>query len=383
LKLLQRVLISICLVIILGLPLACSSPSGSENSSTPGKSTTKSTIKKLMGLLPVSAMQSENETISFMDFAKIREINGFSFPSSCSEEGLTNYSNALGKDGVNELSGTFHSGGSRYVLQTPIKPENVGYGLANVDAEIASTFPPYLIEVLAGSFNPSTTKDVFAKQENWAQFAKANFTTEVYKGVSVYSWGDGFEMHLMERLIPPCVDNLGRARPMAVTDSNVFVSHSIENVKSMIDLSTSKTSGLTSLQQYADIADGLTELDVFRASISQPPTKVDNGPQDMSNSPLLKKYIAYAEGWGKDDKGTYRAIAIANPDKTVAAENEKILKTRIENVSYVDQENAPVLVKSYLREYTVYSTGRLVLVKMYAKDSDWGPNTSYLLFQLE
>jgi hypothetical protein len=343
----------------------------------------QSTIQKLMGLLPVSAMQSENETISFMDFAEVREINGFSLPSSYSEEDLKNYSSALGKDAPNELGGTFHSGGGRYGLLGPIRPENVGYGLANVDAEIASVIPPYVIEVLAGSFSPSTTKDIFAKQENWAKFAKANFATEIYKGVSVYSWGSGFEMNLMERLVPPCVDNLGRARPMAVTDSNVFVSHSIDNIKSMIDSSTSNTPGLTSLQQYADIADGLTELEVYRASITRPPSKVDNGPQDMSNSPLLKKYVTFAEGWGKDDKGTYWAFAIANPDKTVSSENEKILKNRIENVSYVDQEKATVLVKSFLKEYTIYSTGRLVLVKLYAQDHAWAPNTSYLLFQLE
>jgi hypothetical protein len=190
-------------------------------------------------------------------------------------------------------------------------------------------------------------------------------------------------MNLMERLVPPCVDNLGRARPMAVTDSNVFVSHSIENVKSMIDLSTSNAPGLTSLQQYADIADGLTELDVYRAYITQPPSKADNAPQDMSNSPLLKKYVIYAEGAGRDDKGTYWAIVIANPDLTVAAENEKILKTRIENVSHVDQENATVLVKSYLREYTVYSTGKLVLAKLYAQGDSFGSYTSYLLPQHE
>jgi hypothetical protein len=142
LKSLQRVLVSIGLILLLGLPLACSAPGGSENSSTPGKSTTKSTIQKLMGLLPVSAMQSENETISFIDYAKIRVINGISVPTSYSEQDVTAYFNSLWEAGVSANGGTFHSGMGRYALQGPIRPENVGYGLANVDAEIASGIPP-------------------------------------------------------------------------------------------------------------------------------------------------------------------------------------------------------------------------------------------------
>jgi hypothetical protein len=69
------------------------------------------------------------------------------------------------------------------------------------------------------------------------------------------------------------------------------------------------------------------------------------------------------------DLGTHSAAVLSNFIQEVC-EGGSIgllyeVHIRIENVSFLDQENVTVLVKSYLKEYTVYSAGRLVLAKLY------------------
>jgi hypothetical protein len=333
----------------------------------------QSTIQKLMELMPATAMQDTQDVIYFNDYAKIRKVYGISLPVSYSEQDLTTYYNAMHSwaTGMADVS-SFMSGYNRmYLLQNPVKPENIGYGIKNVDAllyhgyNVSTGIPQEWTEVISGSFSPSTTKEKFSKQENWPETAKTLFTTEIYNNVTVYSWGNGNEMHVTDHLSPPCFDNLGRIRPFALTKNNVFVSDSVETVKLMIDINSGKISGLTGLRQYADIATGLTELGIYSAVIVQDTFKDEQLQRDdISQSLLLKKYLACSTGIGKDEKGTYMVIVMDNPDASTASDNVKILQTRIENVSYIEQ-NITIKWKDNVNEFQVYAKGNLVISKLY------------------
>jgi hypothetical protein len=380
-------------VIFLSLVLSCTTQSNSPNTTTTSQSsipayTTQSnspetittsqsntigpgTIQMLLNLMPTSVMQDDRADITINDYAKMRQLFGIHAPASSSREDMEDYIISLSKVNTGIGQSGFISGMDQYAVNGNIKSENVGFGAPNVDAEIYTGVPPTLCDVLSGSFNPSTTKDVFSKQNGWPKSAIDKFSSEVYKEVTIYSWGDGNVQDMTGRFKPPDFDNLGRARPLAVTKNNVFYSNSVANIKLMIDVASDRSLALTSLPQYAAIADGLTELNVYSAYIAKE-TMMQHGMKDTSQSPLLKKYLACATGAGKDEKGDYMVILLAHEDSKTADENAKILETRINSVSTsVSSEGAtPVnqLFSTRITSAHVYSKGNLVLAKLYTQN---------------
>jgi hypothetical protein len=366
-------------------PLTTTTISNTSTSIAPTQSTTSKpgTIQKLLKLMPASVMQDDRAVITINDYAKIRQLYGIPLPASDSEQDMTNYITSLYDAKIAMGQRSYISGLDSYALKGPIRTQNVGFGAPNVDAEIFTGYPPTILNVLSGSFNPSTTKDVFNKQDGWPKSAKDKFSSEVYKNVTIYSWGSDDSQNFSVTLLPPDFDNLGRARPLAVTKNNVFYSNSIANIKSMIDLTSDESLALTSLPQYASIADGLTELNVYSASIGK---DARSGTKDTSQSPLLRKYLAYATGIGKDEKGPYMALLLTHEDSNAAGDNAKILKTRIENVSISITSNGTTPVNQLwsktVTDVQVYSKGNLVLAKLYTQNSGLWHTLDYGMYPL-
>ena len=50
----------------------------------------------------------------------------------------------------------------------------------------------------------------------------------------------------------------------------------------------------------------------------------------MSMTPLLRPYVSFASGQGKDERGPYMALTLVHSDATSAEENVALLRRRIE-----------------------------------------------------
>lgn len=299
--------LTIAIALILSLITSCSNGKGTgvQNSSA----SKQSTIQKLMGLMPASVMKDDYATVIVNDYAKMYRVTGIPRPASSGDKDVDDYIMAWSKVFPNIMPrGGFISGIDQSAKVGPIRSENVGFGYPDVDGDIYAMLGPIKFEVLSGSFSPASTKEAFTKQNGWPEWAKNNFSSEVYKNVVIHSWGDVYKEgilvpHLDTRLMPPHIDSAGRAYPLAVTQSNVFYSNNMSDVKMMVDLLSDKTLSLTNLPQYAAIADGLTELNVYTASIARDITANSTDLKDAGQLSLLHKYIAYARGNGKRREG--------------------------------------------------------------------------------
>jgi hypothetical protein len=212
------------------------------------------------------------------DYAKVRDVYGITLPNSDDEQDINNYvvamfnaDHSLSTLSPDILKYVYGSGfETAYSEVESIKNANVGYGPINVDASIESSTGLGLI----GNFNPQATQTAFKEKTGWPQWAKDDYTAENYQNITINSWGDvdPNTVHLLDTLGPPDTDELGRACPLAVTTTNVFYSGTTANIKSMIDASKGKLSGMADDSKYVSVAKGLTELGSYSAIISNDTT---------------------------------------------------------------------------------------------------------------
>lgn len=366
------------LVICLSLLPACTT----QNQDTKGSET----INNLFKMMPATVMEAESATIYFNDLAKIRHIYGIPLPASGSTQDIKNYYMQFRDIGMGDFG--YLTGMDDTIELRPNIVSTLGFGAPNIDADIHVEFPPRYYEILSGNFNPAATQDLFNKKEGWSKRVQDVYTTENYQNVTIHSWGEGFSINLADALAPPHLDRLGRAKPLAVTENYVLYSNSVSDIKAMIDSYSGQNSGLLSLPQYSDISKGLTEMDVYGAIIAKD-TLVPSKDAPDSQIPILRKYLAIASGIGKDEKGLYMVLLIANKDAETAKENANILKTRIDKVSITPGSLvAPPqqqLWKTNFTEININAKGNLVMAKLYSEDVHlWRyPMMADFLFQHE
>ncbi|MBN1692482.1 MAG: hypothetical protein JW845_02890, partial [Dehalococcoidales bacterium] len=293
--------------------------------------------------------------------------------------------------------GSFITGYSRWANTSSIRKEYVGYDITCVDAEIQFGQPPANGVVAIGRFDPQATGEALSQQGEWPSWAVAAYTTEDYHGVTIHSWGSGLEFHLENRLIPPHIDELGRAKPLAVTDKYLFYAASVETVRQMIDASQNQYSSLADLPEYAAIADGLSNLKAYVAIISEGSQanvglyinvnpQYKDKPIYLSNyvEPLLKNYLTFGSGLGRDAKGTYMAVVLYHENHDDALENFSLLEQRIKNLSSLIDYN-PWSEK--ITNVDIEVEGNMLLAKLYTDSlslwASWIYTYDNLLFHEE
>jgi hypothetical protein len=280
--------------------------------------------------------------------------------------------------------GSFITGYEAYSFNSTIQSKYVGYDIGDVDAEIQFGTPPRSGVAAIGRFDPAATKNALSDQTDWPDWAVTAYTTENYNGVTIYSWGDGFQTHLETRLVPPHIDMLGRAMPLAVTDKYLFYHPEIETVKQMIDASQNKGKSLADLTEYASIADRLADLNVDQAIIGEESvanlcvSSLEDESLQLSEfqketliekmGTPLKKFITFGSGYGKDEKGAFTAIVLYYENSSIARENVSLLKQHIENDALIG------LGKTWSEFFTgidIKAEGNILVAKLY------GPSASF------
>jgi hypothetical protein len=285
---------------------------------------------ELLNLVPADAASGASPVyFALIDHASLYKDTGITF--STPEEIFDKvYKDPLTQSATSGSS--FITGYGQYAFSSTIRKEYVGYDATDIDAEIQFGIPPTNGVAAIGRFSPQTTADALNNRAEWPSWAITDYSAEDYRGITIHSWGSGFETHFTTRLCPPHVDELGRARPLAVSDKYLFYAPSVEAVKLMIDASQDKYSSLADLPEYASIANGLSDLKAYSAIIGDE-SQANGSPENIINdtAPRLKKFLTFGTGLGRDEKGFYTALVLYHESSANARDNVSLLKQRIEN----------------------------------------------------
>jgi hypothetical protein len=332
--------------------------------------TTSNRFLELMNMMPATAPSTSSPAFyTLSDYASLYKDYGITFTNF--DDLTTQLKN--NPDAFKLLAtGSDITGWGKYAGSSTIQEKYVGYDISNIDAEIDFQ-PPKNGVAGIGRFDPQAVKNALSNRDEWPAWAKDNYTTEVYRGVTIHSWGDGLATHLKDALKPPHIDVLGRAMPLAVTDKYLFYDSSVEAVKLMIDLSQDKGQSLADLKEYAAVANGLASLKAYGAMVGD--SALANPPSSGNDAvPLLKKFLAFGSGPGKDEKGTYTAIVLYHESASDALANVSLLMQRIEKSSSILYK-APW--KDKFTETDIRAEGRELLAKLYSSSALFWANWVY------
>jgi hypothetical protein len=380
LKLIFFVFIFSSLIFFLLVSNSCSRLSVTENNR----------FLELLSLLPANAKESGG--FALIDYELIRKANNISLDISDSKQinrdSFLNILLSKLEDNtfirIEALSfSSFYTGWGRYVFDSPIKFENIGYSLIDVDAEINNigirpdlglspdnkfNFVPDLMVAGIGRFNPQATKSALENKDVWPLWVKEKYAAEDYHNITIYSWG-GIEKHLKDKLSPPHLSPTGIAAPIAISDKYLFVSDSVENVKAMIDSSKNKISSLFDVEEYKLLAQGLYNLGAQYAAII--------GDEALANGywvnykfypgPRLKKFLTFGSGFGTDEKGEYIALVLVHENSENAKENVSLLKQRI-LTPFAAWDGITEGFNDIIYATDVHTEGKVLLAKLYTKD---------------
>ena len=380
------IVIILCLTLIVPVLSGCSSTAASN------------TYIELMSLVPADFAVRDSGYVSFVliDHSSYYEDYGITF--STPEEFIDLFGTT---PLINYLAyGDFITGYTRYLLTSPIRKEYVGYDITYVDAEIHIREHPTIGIAAIGRFDPQATRDALSHQDEWPSWAVTAYTSEDYRGVTIHSWGSGLETHMSTTLCPPHIDQLGRARPLAVTDKYLFNANSAEDIKLSIDTSQGQHSSLADLPEYAAIANGLTDLNVYAAMVCEEAIanlflsslEYEHNPQSEAEVEMLinsmgiplKNFLIFGTGLGADEKGTYTAVVLYHENSDDALQNVSLLKQRIENVKSISSDE---LWSTIISDTDITTEGNTLLAKLYTSSQGFWLNLIYdwdnLLFHEE
>lgn len=359
-KLLRRfvpcALVIVTLVIVFPLFCGCS---GEDNSNR---------FHQLLKLIP-SGLKDSPEPLLLTDLASFYEYYDISLTDS---EGrpitLEEYIDLIKEKGIRfPVGGSDITGYGRYAMSGGTAGNYLGYDFTCLDAEIQAGHPPVNTIAAIGRYDPGATRDALSIQDEWPSWAVDAYTTEEYRGVTIHSWGDGFEIHMTDRLAPPHFDELGRARPLAVTDEYLFAAPRLEDMKLMIDASQGKTESLADLPELVSIADRLPELNVYMALMGY--ESLANGDPELTGTypgPRLKKFVTLGSGLGTDDRGIYTALVLYHESPEDAGSNISLLEQRIAatNSIYDDTPWSEMIIDA-----EIWVDGKVLMAKLYTESA--------------
>jgi hypothetical protein len=347
----------ICLVLVLSFAGGCSAPGG-ENT----LSEEENTFVRLLSMLPAEA--KEGHIITIIDYESFGKVNGISLYDEdgkriTEEEFLDNIRNVYETGALFGLD-IFVFGSDWTCIKEsssrlPIEDNTIGYSITDVNAEINNistiytdsgigqySANPYGLVAAVGDFDAKSTRDALENRGEWPSWAVDNFRSEEYKKIVIYSWVNGMEVHLDSRQKPPHLNVFGCAAPLAVTDGQLFVGTSTEDIKSAIDSSMNKGRSLADIPEYVLVARHMYDLNTVGLLVMDEELLRDIPGEaeaffGLSSyyGPEFENFTTIGMGPGKDDKGEYMALVIVFNNPAAAEEGFSALEQKIEVFNHI------------------------------------------------
>lgn len=354
-RLILYALIVVILVLVFPLIYGCSGDSGSFNS-----------FNELLKLLP-SDVDLSQMPIILLDYASFFKDNDISLTGEDDRyktfQELIELLREKEKMDVPMSSDSFITGWGPYAIEELICDKNVGYNYTSIDAEIQAGLTPNNIVAAVGQFDPQATRNALKYQDEWPAWAVDAYNTEEYRGVTIHSWGDGFKMNLLTTLLPPHIDEFGRAKPLAVTDDYLFYAASVEAIKLMIDASQGKVESLADLPEYAQIVGQMSGLNIYSLLMGSE-SLVNDDPEYEGTypGPRLKKFVTFGSASGQDENGIYLLLVIYHENSSDARSNVSLLEQRINDTDLMLLE---VPWSEIITDTEIKVDGKILVAKLY------------------
>ena len=272
-----------------------------------GEPETENTFLKLLRLIPEDIKLSG--IVEIKDYEKWRELNQIDIYKTDNERcNVEEYVERLA-DAMDDgeflaehifQNEDFYTGFNRYMRTTTISDEYIGYDFVDVDAQVTVlTYGADMMLAAIGNFSEKSTNDALSAQKGWKPLTKEKYSTENYSGLTIHSWGDGTDINIDITLSPPHADIGGRLLPLAVDDGFLFMSHSVDNVKKMIDAGTGKTASLLDMEGYVQAAEAMNDAGAYYVMFISP-EHMESENDDAEKSPGDTLVIGF--GGGADEK---------------------------------------------------------------------------------
>lgn len=356
-RLIPHAIVIINLVLVFPFVYGCS---GDSESSNP--------FHKLLGLIP-REVDVSRAPIYLIDYASFYKDNNISLTTADNRPVSIQEFIDLIRDKELQFApmglGSHITGFGKYAMTSNIKDRYVGYNFTDVDAEIQTGVPPGNIVAAIGRFNPQATRDALSYQDEWVPWMIDAYSIKEYRGVTIHSWGNGFDVHMEGPLTPPHLDQLGRAQPLAVTSDYLFSAPLGNTVELMIDAGQDRMESLADLPEFSKIADELAKHDVYSALMGIE-SIVNGGPEheDTYSGPLLKKFFTFGSTAGQDEHGTYLILVLYHENSDDAKSNVSLLQERVRTTDSVMYE---LSWSELLTDTDIYNKGNLLVAKLYTQ----------------
>jgi hypothetical protein len=251
--------------------------------------------------------------------------------------------------------------------------------------------------VYAGSVSVAGLPPFHIYQAVRCQFDKAKLANAVetgplndilqmvlYKGQLFYSWGaDNESMNSWRSTLRQS----GQGYRLGLLDNTLYWVNWTNGMKEIIDTYENNVDSLADKTDYQLLAGAMNDLDTTNAFFSSETQSVKSVLEWRAVTPdqftgeqaqrfitatngknLLKPFKAYATGAGVDEKGSYLAIVLLNPDNNPAQKNAGLLETRIGQYQSVWQGLKWVDLAENMK---IDSKGKLTVAKIYGRIAEY------------
>jgi hypothetical protein len=165
----------------------------------------------------------------------------------------------------------------------------------------------------------------------WSTWLINSYSSEDYGGITIHSWGNSYEGHLADRFSPPHLNSIGNAMPIAIADGELFIAHSVEDIKSMIDATQDQVKSLADLPEYRLVSNAMRELGTLCVIIVDEALIRDIlAYNDPITEPKIKNFQTVGMGPGRDETGEYMALVLVYENHEDAEEGVKLLEQKVE-----------------------------------------------------
>ncbi len=359
----------VALIVLLVLVLACAPAS-------PADPVGPSRFDSL--LLAAPDTEQSRASIVVIDVARIREQFSIGDPSEYGD--VESYLDAFGEARAPVADPPWISG-FRWLDESqesgaPNRNAAVGFDFRNVEQTAQIGQEPRYLSILRGTFSREA---VFNAIDSCVACPVAP-TVEEQNGVPIYKWGADFATSGDLQLQLPLFDRYGRGGRLAIVGELLFYAVYDEGMHALVDTLTQQHPTLGDRDEYTQLGWAMDELGAFSFTATSRTLSTD--PDELAEpflgsflfvgdpdewlkvvgqaDPLLP-YQAVAYGTGRDEQGTFAALALAHEHTESAVENVDRLRRRISSTTaltvdepWADLLNAP----------EVWAEGPVLLAKL-------------------
>ena len=158
-------------------------------------------------------------------------------------------------------------------------------------------------------------------------------------------------------------------------------------MEALIDASQGRRRSLADVEEYQLLARGMSDLGAYAVFLSDKTWSVKEYAeentwellstsyttqedveriiQELEQSPLLRPYLVYATGVGKDTAGQYIALVLVHGDKASAEENQVLLRRRIQETSSLLSWQNWQPWRERVDRIEIRTEGRVLLAKLH------------------